>query len=82
MEIRAIAPNEWKYTYSQSMQITGQTGNIGHLRGDFDSGGYGFYTTWNDTDRNGKQTNLRQSLTRLSTPCVLPNMGCYKIALL
>ena len=40
MEIRAIAPNEWKYTYSQSMQITGQTGNIGHLRGDFDSGGY------------------------------------------
>ncbi len=21
MEIRAIAPNEWKYTYSQSMQI-------------------------------------------------------------
>ena len=48
MEIRAIAPNEWKYTYSQSMQITGQTGNIGHLRGDFDSGGYGFYTTWHD----------------------------------
>ena len=33
MEIRAIAPNEWKYTYSQSMQITGQTGSIGHLRG-------------------------------------------------
>ena len=31
MEIRAIAPNEWKYTYSQSMQLEGQTGNIGHL---------------------------------------------------
>ena len=45
MEIRAIAPNEWKYTYSQSMQLEGQTGNIGHLRGDFGSGGNGFFTT-------------------------------------
>jgi len=57
MKIRAIAPNEWKYTYSQSMQITGQTGNIGHLRGDFDSGGYGFIPLGTTTDRNGKQTN-------------------------
>lgn len=48
MEIRTILPNEWKYTYSQSMQLTGQTGCIGHLRGDFASSGYGFFTTWND----------------------------------
>ena len=49
MEIRALTPAEQKYTYAQSMQLEGQTANIGHLRGDFDSSGYGFYTTWTDT---------------------------------
>ena len=62
MEIRAIAPNEWNYTYSQSMQITGQTGNIGHLRGDFDSGGYGFYTTWNDHRPQWKTDEFKTEL--------------------
>ena len=75
MEIRAIAPNEWKYTYSQSMQLEGQTGNIALAVMDFIPLG----TT---TDRNGKQTNLRPSWTMLSTLCVLPNMGCYKTVLL
>ncbi len=37
MEIRALTPAEQKYTYTQSMQLEGQTANIGHLRGDFDS---------------------------------------------
>ena len=46
MEIRPLLPEEQKYTYSQSMQLEGQTGNIGHLRGDFADSGYGFYTTW------------------------------------
>ena len=72
MEIRAIAPNEWKYTYSQSMQITGQTGNIGHLRGDFDSGGYGFYTTWNDHRPQWKtdefKTELDEVINALRSP--------------
>ena len=62
MEIRAIAPNEWNYTYSQSMQITGQTGNIGHLRGDFDSGGYGFYTTWSDHRPQWKTDEFKTEL--------------------
>ena len=66
MEIRAIAPNEWKYTYAQSTQLEGQTGVIGHLRGDFASSGYGFYTTWLIPDRSGNLMSLRQSLTRLS----------------
>ena len=34
MEIRALTPAEQKYTYAQSMQLEGQTANIGHLRGD------------------------------------------------
>ena len=48
MEIRAMAQGEQKYTYRQSMQIQGQTGSIGYLRGDFGSRGNEFYTTWND----------------------------------
>lgn len=40
MEIRALTPAEQKYTYAQSMQLEGQTSNIGHLRGDFASSGY------------------------------------------
>lgn len=48
MEVRALTQSEQKYTYSQSTQIAGQTGCIGHLRGDFDSSGNGFCTTWDD----------------------------------
>lgn len=48
MEIRPLTEAEQKYTYTQSMQIQGQTGSIGHLRGDFDRSGNGFFTTWND----------------------------------
>lgn len=35
MEIQALTQPEQKYTYAQSMQLEGQTGCIGHLRGDF-----------------------------------------------
>lgn len=69
MEIRPLTPTEQKYTYAQSMQIEGQTGTIGHLRGDFATTGYGFYTTWFDTDPNGNRTNLRQTLIPSSMPC-------------
>lgn len=48
MEIRAMAQEEQKYTYRQSMQIQGQTGSIRYLRGDFGSRGNEFHTTWND----------------------------------
>lgn len=49
MEIRAMTQEEQKYTYRQSMQLDGQTGSIGYLRGDFANSGYGFYTKWFDT---------------------------------
>lgn len=48
MKIRPVTKNEWKYTYTQSMQLQGQTGCIGYLRGDFGPSGTGFYTTWFD----------------------------------
>ena len=59
MEIRALTPAEQKYTYAQSMQLEGQTANIGHLRGDFDSSGYGFYTTWTDTRTQWKTDEFK-----------------------
>ena len=49
------------------MQLEGQTGTIGHLRGDFATTGYGFYTTWFEYQYpNGNLTNLRQTLIRSS----------------
>ena len=46
--IRTATPAEQMYSYSQSSQIEGQTGCIGHLRADFDSDGNSFYSSWAD----------------------------------
>lgn len=62
MEIRPLTPEEQKYTYSQSVQLEGQTGCIGHLRGDFADSGYGFYTTWFDTREQWKTDEFKAEL--------------------
>lgn len=62
MEIRAFTPVEQKYSYAQSMQLEGQTGCIGHLRGDFDSSGQGFFTTWFDTRPQWKTDDFKAEL--------------------
>ena len=59
MDIRPLTPTEQKYTYAQSMQLEGQTGTIGHLRGDFATTGYGFYTTWFDTRPQWKSDEFK-----------------------
>lgn len=46
--LNTATPEEKLYLFSQSTQISGQTGLIGHLRGDFDKSGKGFFTTWFD----------------------------------
>ena len=58
IKTRPLTPTEQKYTYAQSMQLEGQTGTIGHLRGDFATTGYGFYTTWFDTRPQWKSSML------------------------
>lgn len=60
--IRPLHYYERKYTYAQSVQLKGQTGSIGHLRGDFDSGGFGFYTTWNDHQQRLKTDEFKSEL--------------------
>lgn len=48
MTIRPMTPQERNYSYSQSQQLTMQTGCIGHLRADFGSNGLGFFSSWDD----------------------------------
>ena len=62
MEIRPLTAAEQNYVYLQSSQISGQTGNIGHLRGDFADSGYGFYTTWFDTRPQWKSEEFKNDL--------------------
>ena len=47
MTMRPMFPAERNYCYSQSQQISMQTGLIGYLRADMDSDGKGFFSTWN-----------------------------------
>ena len=68
MEIRALTQSEQKYTYAQSMQLEGQTGCIGHLRGDFAPSGYGFYTTWSDTREQWKNDEFQSELDDVINP--------------
>ena len=62
MTIRPMTPQERKYSYTQSQQIMGQTGCIGHLRGDMDSSGKGFFTSWDDHDRELKTDAFKSEL--------------------
>lgn len=64
MEMRSLTPEEQKYAYKQSMQLQGQTGSIGYLRGDFAHSGYGFYTTWFDIQTQLKTDEFMASLMR------------------
>lgn len=76
MEIRPLTLSEQKYTYAQSTQISGQTGNIGHLRGDFAHSGYGFIPLGLITGHSGKQMSLSRGLMRLLTGCVRIRCPC------
>ena len=48
MDYRVLTEAERKYTFSQSQQLSMQTGLIGYLRADFGSNGNEFWTTWNE----------------------------------
>ena len=62
LTIKAMTYEERKYTYAQSQQLRGQTGSIGHLRGDFDSSGIGFFTTWVDHRKDLKTGEFMNEL--------------------
>ena len=56
ISLRPMTETERMYCYSQSSQIESQTGLIGHLRGDMDFDGNGFFTSWTD-HREDLKTN-------------------------
>lgn len=64
MELRELAPDERMYTYTESTQIMGQSGCIGHLRGDF---GFGqeFFTTWNDYNNSLKTQDFKDEFDQV-----------------
>lgn len=46
--IKIMTPAERSYCYTGSQQLDKQAGCIGHLRGDMDRSGNGFFTSWED----------------------------------
>lgn len=58
-EVHILEPEERNYTFSQSQQISMQTGLIGYLRADFGSNGLGFYTSWWDFRKDLKSDGFK-----------------------
>ena len=67
MNIRPVTDMEKLYLYTQSGQLIGQTGNIGYLRADMDTGGDGFFSTWNDFQENLKTQEFKDDLDMVIT---------------
>ena len=63
--IRTATPAEQMYSYSQSSQIEGQTGCIGHLRADFGSDGNSFYSSWADQNARLKDQAFKDEINHL-----------------
>lgn len=59
MDYRVLTETERKYTFSQSQQLSMQTGLIGYLRADFGSNGNEFWTTWNDFRKDLKTDEFK-----------------------
>lgn len=62
LKIRLLTEEERKYTYTQSMQLDGQMGNIGFLYGEFDSSGKDFSTIWTDRWEKYKTDGFKAEL--------------------
>ncbi len=48
LKLSGMRPDEQKYSYTQSRQLLGQTGCVGHIRGDMGENGKGFFPSWED----------------------------------
>jgi len=62
MEVEILKPEEQNYTYTQSQQISMQTGCIGHLRADMDTNGEGFFSSWDDFRKDLKTQDFKDEL--------------------
>ena len=65
LDMRALTEKEDKYTFSNSMQISMQCGLIGHLRGDMDSDGNGFFSSWEDYRKELKTDEFKDEFDKV-----------------
>ncbi len=56
---RAMTEAEDKYTFEQSSEINEKTGLIGYLRADFGVDGKGFYSSWEDWNKERKTPDFQ-----------------------
>lgn len=54
-----MKPEEARYSYCNSQQISSQTGLIGYLRADMGTSGYEFWSTWNDFRKDLKTSEFK-----------------------
>lgn len=64
MDLRKMRGAEHLYVYSQSQQISQQTGLIGYLRGDYGENGKQFWTTWFDNQPDWNTPEFKHDLQR------------------
>ena len=62
LTLRPMTQAEQAYCYSQSQQISGQAGLIGHLRADFGSNGTGFFSNFFDFRKDLKSEDFKAEL--------------------
>ena len=65
LTLRPMTQAEQAYCYSQSQQISGQTGLIGHLRADFGSNGTGFFSNFFDFRKDLKSEDFKAELDKV-----------------
>lgn len=63
--VRPMTEMEKMYCYTQSQQLRGQTGCIGFLRGDLDTGGEEFFSSWNDFSERLKTQEFKDEFDKL-----------------
>ena len=65
LTFRPMTQAEQAYCYSQSQQISGQTGLIGHLRADFGSNGTGFFSNFFDFRKDLKSEDFKAEINEV-----------------
>ena len=65
LTLRPMTQAEQAYCYSQSQQISGQAGLIGHLRADFGSNGTGFFSNFFDFRKDLKSEDFKAEINEV-----------------
>lgn len=78
LNIRPLTEAEQKYTYKQSTQLSGQTGSIGYLRGDFGKHGNEFYTSWFGRSTQWETDAFKSELDEIITALRSDEYGLLK----